>query len=835
MLTPKHQADLASSGLTPSQMYIAGHFSADQNTAKELVGCGVSGLILNYCDLSGKPYLKKDGRKFYRIKPDWGDRKTDDSPKYLSPTGEGCRPYFSRLYLWAKAIKSTKIDLWETEGEKKGDCGCANGLAVIAFGGVDGWVDSCDRNGTEELKESRVLPELREINWQYRRVNQCFDSDIIEKIPVQIALAKRAHSLSGYGARPYLVLLPNEIDGSKNGLDDFVVRHGIDALKLLAKESSQTPYEAERKEGSDEIKFSLSLNEPDTHIKAIMAYTVLKEKWAFRPAIGWYEWQGTHWKSFTKEEFEAILSVFMDAQNWQKRSSGVITSVVRELQSRLMVRDHLWSPFGKIAFSNGTFDTTIGQFKDSHSPYDRITQLRPYAFDLKAQCPNWQNFIYEAMERDSDRVNLIQAVFRYAVLPRRRDKKAEIEKSFDFFGQKGTGKGTTLDVLTKLVGSENVGSASVETFKNAVGLGQLLDKDLAVDYDASGFLSNIGAYNKVVSNEPVEVKKLYLDTCTVRLGVLVVRAYNAFISVPDGSEGLDRRLTVIPFNHQPESVDTNLSQKLESELSGIFAWCYSISHEEMKRRIMTAGEISAIAEMSIERFEANNPEFRFLVEVFSEGKDSIKANDFYQSYRAWCSSNQHHPKSNVKFANIIKTLGCKRSNKIGGCYYYAIPRMSTFDIPSHLGIVKRQLGDSKRDSSNLDSVANRDSCRQFESQNQKDIEQVPIKPEVEYVESMPPKPSTTIPNRFSVRDTAILPPSPAILPPSPAISTVPSNKEPLKIGDRVVWMDAVITPALRKGVWVIKGIHEDYADICKEDDLSFSRRVELKKLQKSTN
>jgi hypothetical protein len=98
MLTPKHQADLASSGLTPRQMDIAGHFSADQDTAKELVGCAISGLILNYCDPFGKPYLKKEGQRFYRIKPDWGDLKTDDSPKYLSPKGEGCRPYFSRLY-----------------------------------------------------------------------------------------------------------------------------------------------------------------------------------------------------------------------------------------------------------------------------------------------------------------------------------------------------------------------------------------------------------------------------------------------------------------------------------------------------------------------------------------------------------------------------------------------------------------------------------------------------------------------------------------------------------------------------------------------------------------
>ncbi len=707
-LNNKDQADLESSGLTPEQMAIVGHFSADKDKAERLVGCSVQGLIFQYCDPSGKPYLKSDGQPFHRIKPDWGDRKTEDSPKYLSPKNEGCRPYFSRLYPnWLKAITSSKIDLWETEGEKKGDCGCANNLAVIAFGGVDSWVDRCPRKGERKLNESRKLPELADIKLQDRRVYQCYDSDIIEKLPVQTALAKRAYNLDQSGAKPYLILLPNEINGSKNGLDDFVVRHGIEALKVLAKEAEVTPFQVEKDEEGRVEAITLCLKEPESHYKALMAWAVLKEIWSYRPAFGWYEWRGTHWKLVTDEEFEEILTQFMDAQSWKKRSSGLITSIVRELRSRLLVRDHLWSPFGKVAFSNGTLKIITGDFIAAHDPYDRITQLRPYDFDLFAQCSTWLNFIHEVMEGDLERVNLIQAIFRHAVLPRPKDRKAEIEKSFDFFGKKGTGKGTTLDVLTNLVGSVNVGSASVETFKNAVGLGQLLDKDLAIDYDASGFLDNVGAYNRVVSNEPVEVKKLYKDSCTVRLGVLVVRAYNAFLSVPDGSEGLDRRLTIIPFNHQPKTVDTKLSQKLEAELSGIFAWCYSISAEEMKRRIMSAGEIKAVAEISIQRFEANNPEFRFLMDVFPEGKETIKASNFYQSYREWCHINHpNYPKSMVKFAPAIQTLGCKRSKgKINGCYYYEIPRMNDFDVPAHLGIVKRQLVDSCRDSLNPDTVS----------------------------------------------------------------------------------------------------------------------------------
>ncbi|XGV98786.1 MAG: phage/plasmid primase, P4 family [Leptolyngbya sp. BL-A-14] len=735
-LTQAHRSDLEASGLKEEQIRQTGHFSANQATAQKLVGIALPGLIFPYLDPFGQPYLKQDGQPFYRIKPDWGKLKTEDSPKYLSPKGEGCRPYFSRLYpAWEKALKSTKVDLWETEGEKKADCGCANGLAVIAFAGVDAWVDRCDRETGQELGTSRSLPELSAIDWNNRRVNQCFDSDIIEKQSVQAALAKRAVTLKQCGARPYLILLPNEIDGSKNGLDDFIVRHGTEALNVLAKASKPTSLKTEARELKDErgnkrkeTIYWLNLEEPDSHQKALMAWAVLKERWAFRPSIGWYEWQGTHWKIGIPDEFEADLTRFMDAQQWQKRSSGLMNSVVRELRSRLQVRDRAWSPARKVAFQNGTLELDSDRFIPRHNPSDWITRLRPYAFDALAQCPTWLSFITEAMEGDGERVQLIRAIFRYAVLPRASDRKAEIEKSFDFFGQKGTGKGTTLDVLTNLVGAENIGSASVDTFKTAVGLGQLLDKDLAIDYDASGFLSNIGNYNKVVSNEPVEVKKLYQDTCTTRLGVVVIRAYNAFIGVPDGSEGLDRRLTIIPFRQQPKTIDTELAQKLETELPGIFAWCYSMPVSEMKQRLLTAGTIQAVAAMSVERFEANNPEFRFLCAVFPEGKASIKAGDVYSSYVHWCRENQHQPKSAVKFAPVIQALGCKRSEgKLHGNYYYTIPAMSVFDVAAHLGIVQRRLGDSCRDSSNPCPKRAGDSWGQLEPQSSQPLGAIEVR------------------------------------------------------------------------------------------------------------
>lgn len=768
-LTDEHQKDLESSGLTLEQIVATGHFSADQTQAQQLVGCKVPGLIFRYCDPSGNPYLKTDQQAFYRIKPDWGDRKTADSPKYLSPKDQGSRPYFSRLYPdWEQAIKSTKVELWETEGEKKADCGCAHGLAVIGFAGVTAWLDRHDRATNQELSwidlhdgaisqellESRPLPELSEIDWKHRKVYQCFDSDIIAKRPVQIALAYRAHVLEDAGAFPYLVLLPNELDGTKNGLDDFVVRHGIEALQALANIAQPTPYQVIKRrkgEAAGKTFCFLKLKEPESHVKAVMAWTVLRKLWAYRPGVGWYEWHKTHWQLRNDDEFEAVLTRFMDAQNWRQRGSGLMTSVVRELRSRLQVKDGAWNPFGKVVFSNGTLDTVSGQFIAAHNPFDRLTRLRPYCFNPSAQCPTWLKFIHEAMGGDPDLIKLIRAMFRYVVLPRPRNHKAEIEKSFDFFGQKGTGKGTTLDVLTNLIGLENIGSASVDTFKNSLGLGQLIDKDLAIDHDASGFLSNVGNYNKVVSNEPVEVKKLYKDVFIMRLGVVVVRAYNAFLTVPDGSEGLDRRLTIIPFGNQPKTTDTGLSQKLEAELSGIFAWCYSMPAREMKQRILSAGNIKAVAEISIERFEANNPEVRFLGEIFPEGNDRVKAGDLYQSYVTWCKENYHQPKSSVKFAAAIQNLGCQKSaKKLHGNWYYRIPSMSDCDIARHLGIVGGQLGDSYEDSSNLDVSGAGDSWGQFEPEKLESLNGTNLTgledPDQLIEERFPPQLSPTVPN-----------------------------------------------------------------------------------------
>ena len=706
-LIPPHYHDLRSSALTDEQILQTGHRSISPKQAQELIGVKRPGLLFEYRDPEGRPYLRADGKPFYRLKPDWGEHQ-GDPPKYLSAKGSGNRPYFSRLQPnWPQILKSHKHDLTEVEGEKKADCLNAHGIPTLGLVGVWGWKDQTPRRGESPPQESRTLPELEQITYQRRKVYQCFDSDIIHKPEVQDALFERALDLNQRGSRPHIVMLPTEADGAKNGPDDFIYRHGIEAYLALQKIAQPSLIF----KGLKRIPH-LNLSEPNCCCKAVMAWAVLKETWAYRSGVGWYEWAGSHWQLRSVDEFERALLQFSDVQGWLQMENGQLTSIVRQLRSRLLVSENEWGSKSKLAFTNGTLDLDTKQFTPTHDPYDRLYSVMPYDFAPQAQCPRWMQFLQEATGGDLGLIGLLQALCLWVVLPKSRSYKATIERSFDLFGPKGTGKGTFLDVLIQLVGEVNVGPASPDTFKSAQGLGQLIDKKLAIDTDCTGFLEGIGSYNKVVSNEPVEVKKLYRDGYSTRLGVVVVRAYNSFLSVPDGAEGLDRRLTVIPFRHRPQSVDIDLAEKLRAELPGIFAWAWSISETEMKRWILWSGSVGAVAAASIERFEANNPEFRFLLESFPQGAASAKAGDLYRSYVDWCGRNGHQPKSQVKFRPAIETFGCQRSRRISGCFYYGIPAMEQFSVEKHLGIVAPVSGgveESCRESSDPVSERDRDS------------------------------------------------------------------------------------------------------------------------------
>ena len=133
---------------------------------------------------------------------------------------------FSRLASEEKYKTCKKLFI--TEGEKKADALTHYGFPCIGLSGVYGWKDK--RSG-----ESKPLPELEEFNWKNRQVYLVFDSDIVSKIEVLLALKSLSEFLKDKEAKVFIILLPNELNGGKNGADDFLRRHGKQAFSELVR------------------------------------------------------------------------------------------------------------------------------------------------------------------------------------------------------------------------------------------------------------------------------------------------------------------------------------------------------------------------------------------------------------------------------------------------------------------------------------------------------------------------------------------------------------------------------------------------------------------------
>jgi putative DNA primase/helicase len=749
LLSPEHLAELQASGLTEAQAAATGHATVTAEQAKALVGHPLPGMLFCYRDESGIPYqieVGKWGRKpYYRLKPDWSqvDSTTKDGylhngslPKYLSAPSSGSRPYLSSLLpFWERVFSKPSIDLTITEGEKKGDALCAHKVPCLAFAGVSSFVDRSASHGdwmsgsgsqwdTQDPAHhaGRFLPELERINWRGRSVAVCFDSDLIFNRAIQRQTEKLISFTRARGSAGYPVLLPFELDGSKNGLDDFLARHGFEAWTTLNEAFRQMnegkfkmiEYKKPTKENGDLAGGTLvpygdgiredetdsqyakrmrercffKLTEPPKHIKALMAWAILKERWAYRPGLGWYQWKDTHWEICPDPVLlEADLTRFMDRQGWIDRSLDLMAHVIKDMRSRVIIPESRWSPQHLVNFTNGTLDTTTNQIH-KHRPEDYQISVLPFDYDPQAQCPQWLQFLEQATGGDKPLQSVLRAWMRWILAPKDRTKKFPIEKSLAIIGRKGGGKGTFLGVLRALVGEQNIGSAAPEVFGTAEGLGQLVDKTLALDPDATGFMGGVGNYNKIVSNEPLLVKKLYKDPTTVCLGVVVVQAFNRFLDMPaTGSEGADRRMCVIPFDFQPTHPDTNLSEKLNTELPGIFSWAWTMGLQTAIATIAWSGNIKQVQRASVERFEFNNPVYRFLSESYPDGHmDGMKASYVFSDYQEWAKANGHRCMSQTTFGTELNRLGIAERNRLSDGRYYLIPPMASFDIAGYLRI-----------------------------------------------------------------------------------------------------------------------------------------------------
>lgn len=187
------------------------------------------------------PYFNLDGLAtgFYRVRylePLPGFAGVVEKPqRYAQPAKTINEAYLPPLFdkPWKEVAADKEVTIYITEGELKAACGCVHGLATIGLGGVDVWRST--------KRQIPLLAPLPEIVWQDRKVVIVYDSDAATNAGVVRAQRQLAAALLALGAKPHVASLPPAKDGAKQGLDDFLVAHGIEALEEILSAAPMFP------------------------------------------------------------------------------------------------------------------------------------------------------------------------------------------------------------------------------------------------------------------------------------------------------------------------------------------------------------------------------------------------------------------------------------------------------------------------------------------------------------------------------------------------------------------------------------------------------------------
>jgi putative DNA primase/helicase len=330
------------------------------------------------------------------------------------------------------------------------------------------------------------------------------------------------------------------------------------------------------------------------------------------------------------------------------------------------------APTDVVAFKNGLLDTaaycrsgvpelippTPEWFSGVACPFD---------FDPKAKCPVWENFLLEAFEGDQESIDLLQEWFGYQLVPDNR-----YEALMMFVGKPRAGKGTTIEGLMAMLGSDQVASTNFFKLASRFGLHPLLGKLAAVMPDAHLSRSTdekaaLEVLKNISGNDAQAIDRKGVDELPhVWMPVRFTIATNELPKLPDEAGALKPRLKLLYYGRSMAGCeDSTLKPRVRAEAPGIAVWALRGLDRLRENGAFTE---PARCKAMVEEFEKLvSPVKSFVSErcELSHG-DWIAKDDLYNAWKEWCEERGDTPGSKPQFGQqLINAYSEVTSGRLG--------------------------------------------------------------------------------------------------------------------------------------------------------------------------
>jgi len=317
-----------------------------------------------------------------------------------------------------------------------------------------------------------------------------------------------------------------------------------------------------------------------------------------------------------------------------------------------------------INVKNGRLNWKTGELFPHNPDNFNITQL-PVEYDPKAKCPNFDDYLLSTL--DVDVIYLLQEIMGYCLIP-----DTSFEKAIMLIGGGANGKGVFLDVLSYLLGQENVEGAELqELADNRFRAAELLGKLANISADiGSHSLENSGRFKMLVTGDILQVERKHQQPFKFRNYARMLFSCNEIPRSKDKTYAFYRRWLIIPFNKtfKGKKADKNLRDKLKKELPGIFNYAV-----EGLKRLKENNEFTQPKqiEKAMEEYKKQNDSVTaFVIDKIQVNKGGvIPKQHLYDNYKDWCEEQGLMPVShknpsykkaltdNIKELDEVRTKG----------------------------------------------------------------------------------------------------------------------------------------------------------------------------------
>jgi P4 family phage/plasmid primase-like protien len=274
-------------------------------------------------------------------------------------------------------------------------------------------------------------------------------------------------------------------------------------------------------------------------------------------------------------------------------------------------------------------------------------------YDASAECPTWQRFVNDQWQDDPASIALLQEMIGLLLVD-----DLSFQTMFVMVGKPGSGKGTILNVIRHLVGSEFCTSFSVSSLAGSFGLQSFLGKTVAVapdnrgPFDARHRATARETLLKITGNDFVSVNRKNKAEVPVQLRTRTIMLFNEREDVKaillDAQGAMARRLRVLESTQSFQGKeDKDLLDKLIAELPGIANWAL-----EGLARLRSQGFTANEATDKFRKLSQSTGTAEFFEDT--EIKFPVMSNRLYSEYQTWCQRENRKPKPQNWFRSEVE-------------------------------------------------------------------------------------------------------------------------------------------------------------------------------------